>query len=158
MKEAPIIDNSYVLRKHERHTGWVYVLIDDAEKVKGKFPKIKVKGSIDGFAIENCILAPYGKPGYVLPVRSEIRKQIKKEAGDRVRVVLFADNREFEVPEEIDLCLQEEPAARKFFYSLSQSEQRMYVLWITSAKRVETKADRIAKSIQRLSRRLKLYE
>jgi hypothetical protein len=158
MKQVPVIDGSYLLYKHERHTGWVYVLIDDAKKVNGKYPKLKVKGSIDGFPITNTILAPYGKDGYVLPVRAEIRREIKKDSGDKVKVVLFKDDTKLDIPQEFDLCLRDEPKARQFFYSLSISEQRMYILWISSAKKLETRSDRIAKSIERLRKGLKLYD
>jgi hypothetical protein len=158
-KLDPVIDGSYSLYKHERHTGWVYALIDDAKKVKGKYPKLRVKGSIDGFKISKTILASYGREGYILPVRSEIRKQIRKDEGDKVRVILYADDSGlFEIPEEFEICLRDEPAARQFYYSLSENEQRMYALWIGSAKKVETRSDRIAESIERLKRGLKLYE
>lgn len=157
-KQIPIINGTYHLYKHERHKGWVCVLIDDAKKPNGKYPKLKVKGSVDGFAISNCILASYGKEGYVLPVRMEIRRQIKKDAGDKVKVILYNDESVLEIPEAFDLCLKDEPAARKFFYSLSESEQRLYVLWVNSAKKMQTKADRIAVSIERLKNGMKLFE
>jgi len=56
------------------------------------------------------------------------------------------------------LCLQDEPIALKFFQSLSESEQKLYVQWIYSAKKEETKVDRLAKAINRLMRGLKLYD
>jgi hypothetical protein len=158
MKLLPIISGSYLLLNHTRHKGWIYLLIDNAKKVDGRFPKLKVKGTIDGFPISNTILASYGKEGYVLPVRAEIRKEIGKDAGDEVKVILYPDESKLEIPEELALCLSEEPKAAKFFYSLSDNEKRMYVLWVTSAKKIETKADRIAKSLERLKRGLKLYD
>ena len=157
-KQVPLIIGSYTLYKHERHKGWVCVLIDDAKTVKGKYPKVKVKGTIDGFEIEKCILASYGKEGYVLPVRTEIRKQIKKEEGDKVEIILYKDETKLEIPEEFDVCLRDEPKAREYFYSLSESEQRLYLLWIGTAKKMDTKSDRIAKSIELLKKGLRLYE
>jgi hypothetical protein len=158
MSEIPVIDGIYPLLKHERHRGWVYALIDDAQKAQGKFPKLKVKGTIDGFAIEKCILASYGRNGYVLPVRAEIRKQIGKHEGDMVKVTLYKDVSALDIPEELELCLKDEPKARKFFYSLSENKKRMYTYWIGSAKKIETKSDRIAKSVEKLKQGLKLYE
>jgi uncharacterized protein YdeI (YjbR/CyaY-like superfamily) len=93
-----------------------------------------------------------------LPVRAEIRKQIKKEEGDKVKVTLYTDDSMIEIPEEFDVCLKDEPKARQFFYGLSENEKRMYVYWISTAKKVETKANRIAKSIERLKHGLKLYD
>src|SRR5688572_9803430 len=114
-EQIPIINGIDNLYRHERHKGWVYALIDNAKKVKGKYPKLKVKGSVDGFLISNCILATYGKEGYVLPIRSEIRKQIKKEEGDTVKIVLYNDKTDLEILPEFDICLQDEPTARQFF-------------------------------------------
>jgi uncharacterized protein YdeI (YjbR/CyaY-like superfamily) len=56
------------------------------------------------------------------------------------------------------LCLEDEPAALKFFKSLSESEQKFYIQWIYSAKKEETKIDRLAKSINKLARGMKLYD
>src|SRR5437870_9354747 len=98
MKSLPIISGSYLLLNHNRHKGWVYLLIDDAKKVGGKFPKLKIKGTIDGFPISNTILASYGKEGYVLPVRAEIRKKIGKDAGDEVKVILYPDESKLGIP------------------------------------------------------------
>ncbi len=53
---------------------------------------------------------------------------------------------------------KDEPAAFKFFKSLSESEQKYYVQWIYSAKREETKIDRMAKTVNRLAKGLKLYD
>jgi uncharacterized protein YdeI (YjbR/CyaY-like superfamily) len=56
------------------------------------------------------------------------------------------------------LCLNEEPAALKFFKSLSESEQKHYIDWIYSVKKEETKIDRLAKTVNRLMDGLKLYD
>ena len=49
-----------------------------------------------------------------LPVRAEIRKKIKKEEGDLVYITLYYDNEPLEVPEEMLLCIKEEPVALAF--------------------------------------------
>lgn len=46
---------------------------------------------------------PYGKDKLFLPVRTEIRKRIKKEAGDYVHVILYPDTYPTEVPDEKQL-------------------------------------------------------
>ena len=99
-----------------------------------------------------------GEGRLFLPVKAEIRKKIKKKEGDYVHVILYPDNEPLEVPTELILCLQDEPKAFQFFKSLSESEQKFYVQWIYSAKKEETKIDRLAKSINRLSLSLKMYD
>ena len=87
-----------------------------------------------------------------------IRKKIKKDVGDLVHIILYPDNEPLEVPEEMLICLKDEPEALKFFNLLSESERKFYIVWIYSAKREETKIDRLAKTVNRLSKHLKLYE
>jgi hypothetical protein len=48
-------------------------------------------------------------------VKAEIRKKIGKKDGDWVHVVLYADNRPTEIPEDFFLCLQEDPIAYRYF-------------------------------------------
>lgn len=91
-------------------------------------------------------------------MKAEIRKKINKEAGDYVHVVLYPDNEPLEVPKEMLLCLEDEPAALKFFKSLSESEQKFYIQWVYSAKKEETKIDRLAETVNRLMQGLKLYD
>lgn len=157
-KEKPVVNNSYVLQKFPGKGGWIYALLDDVKKVNGKYPKLKVKGTIDGFPIKEYTLMPYGREGLFLPVKAEIRKKTGKDTGDKVKVVLYLDETKFRVPGELLLCLSEEPAALRFFESLSESEQRLYVLWIFGTKRMETRAQRIAKSIEKLLQKKKLYQ
>ena len=60
---------------------------------------VKVKGSIDSYVIKNYRLMPMGNGKLFLPVRSDIRKKIGKQAGDYVHIVLFADNDPIQIPE-----------------------------------------------------------
>ncbi len=101
---------------------------------------------------------PMGDGNFFLPLKAEIRKKIGKQAGDMVHIVLHVDDDPLEVPEELIMCLMDEPNAMAFFYSLSESEQKYYVQWIYGAKRMETRDERMAKAINKLSRRMKMYE
>ena len=155
----PLINKKYLLEKFEGKGGWTFVRIPHiAKAIKTRIGSVKVKGTIDGFEIRKYHLMSMGDKKLFLPVRAEIRKKIKKEAGESVHVILYPDNEPLEVPEELLLCLQDEPQAHKFFMSLSESEQKYYIQWIYSAKREETKIERMAKTINRLSRKLKMYD
>lgn len=155
----PLINKKYKLQKFHGKGGWTYVQIDGISKDKKKpFGWTKVKGSIDDYEIRKYHLMPMAAGGFLLPVKAEIRKKIKKEEGDWVQVVLYPDNEPMEIPEEMLLCFEDEPAAWNFFNSLSESEQKYYIQWIYSAKKEETKVERLARSMNRLSRGLKFYE
>jgi uncharacterized protein YdeI (YjbR/CyaY-like superfamily) len=117
-----------------------------------------VKGTIDGYEIKQFHLMPMGNGVLMLPVKADIRKKIGKKAGDKVHVVLFADNASIEVPAELQQCLDDEPVALKFFNKLSDSEKRYYIQWVYGAKREETRIARLARTINRLMMGLKMYD
>lgn len=73
-------------------------------------------------------------------------------------MLFCTDNEPLEIPDEMLLCLQDDEQALSFFKSLSDSEQKFYIQWIYSAKKEETKTDRLAKTINRLAKGLKLYD
>ena len=101
---------------------------------------------------------PKGDGQLFMPVKAEIRKKIKKEAGDWVQVILYADNTPQEAPEELLLCLQDEPAAYGNFLKCTDRERKTIIDWIYSAKSEETKVERIAQTIRKLLNNQKLYE
>lgn len=101
---------------------------------------------------------PMGDGRLFLPVKAEIRKKIKKQEGDYVHIILYPDNDPLEIPDELADCLLDEPKALKFFNAISEGEKKYYIQWIYSAKREETRTNRLAKTINRLSQGLKMYD
>lgn len=155
----PLIDKDYLLEKFHGKGGWTFARIPEIpQDRKAYFGWVKVRGTIDGYEIRKYHLMPMGDGKLFLPVKAEIRKHIKKKEGDYVRIILYPDNEPLEIPEEMLLCLEEEPKALKFFKSLTESEQKFYIQWIYSAKKDETKINRLAKSINRLLKGLKMYD
>ncbi|KAA6314725.1 hypothetical protein EZS27_034704, partial [termite gut metagenome] len=61
---------------------------------------VKVKGSIDGFEFKNYHLLPTvkGNGRLFLAIKAEIRKAIKKQAGDSVHIILYPDNEPLKIP------------------------------------------------------------
>ena len=156
MNDKPVVDKKYLLDKFPGKGGWTFTEIPEIlPDKKSPFSWVKVKGSIDGFEISKYHLMPSGKGTLFLSVKSEIRKKIKKQAGDYVHITLYPDNEPAEVPEELLLCLQEDVEALQFFNSLNESEQHNYVKWIYAAKTDKTKVDRISKTLARLSKHQK---
>jgi hypothetical protein len=154
--EKPLVDKTYLLRSFAENGGWTYTIIPEiAPDKNARFGWVKVRGSIDGYEIKKYHLMPSGEGTLMLFVKAEIRKKIKKQAGDTVHIILYPDNEPLEIPEELLLCLQDEPEALTFFNSLNEGEQHSYIKWIYSAKTDETKVDRIAKAVDRLLKRQK---
>ena len=149
--DKPIIHSKLLLQKFPGKGGWTYAEIPDVSSAKKtNFGWVKVKGRIDDFEINGYSLAPMKGGKLFLPVKSEIRKKIKKQAGDYIIVILFHDDSTFEIPNEIIECLKLELLAYQRFEKLSPSHKKEYVKWIYSAKKDETRAERINKMISQL--------
>lgn len=156
LMETPLVNKKYLLEKYPGKGGWTYALIPEILQDKNAhFGWVKVKGSIDGYEIRKYNLMPMGKGRLFLPVKVEIRKKIKKEAGDFVHIILYPDHDALIVPEQILLCLQDEPDAFDFFNSLNENEKQKYTGWIISAKNENTQVERITKTIERLLQKKK---
>lgn len=124
MPDQPLLNKSCLLQKFPGKGGWIYAALPELLQNKNNpFGWVRVKGTIDGYPIQRYHLMPMGNGLLFLPVKAEIRKKIKKQTGDKVHVILFADNDPLEIPEELLVCLQDEPAAYSFFQSFTESEQ-----------------------------------
>jgi len=60
------------------------------------------------------------------------------------------------VPSDFEDAMAENPGARENFSALAPSSQLVYVYWITSAKRTETRLTRIRKAMELLAQNKKL--
>lgn len=145
--------NTY-FKKFGGKGGWTYAQIPEVAPGKhAPFGTVRVRGTIDNHEIKNYNLMPMGNGKLFLPVKADIRKKIKKQVGDYVRVTLFADNLPTEIPEELRLCLLDEPNAFTSFLTYTNGEQKAFIDWIYSAKTDEIRVDRIARSIDIILKR-----
>jgi hypothetical protein len=96
-------------------------------------------------------IAPYGG-SYMLPLNRANRAAAGVAAGDTVTVKLELDDepRTVEVPDDLRAVLAGDEEAAAAFERLSYTHRREYVEWITEAKREETRARRLAKTLDRL--------
>jgi len=157
--KKPLVNKKYKLEKFHGKGGWTYAQIPEIAADKSSpFGWVKVKGFIDDHEFRNYHLMPMGNGKLFLPVKNSIRKKIKKQEGDWVKVILFPDNEPLPVPAELKICLEDEPKAEKVFNSFSDSEKKYYIEWIYSSKKEETKIKRLVKTIEKLMKGLKFYE
>jgi uncharacterized protein YdeI (YjbR/CyaY-like superfamily) len=56
-----------------------------------------------------------------------------------------------QLPKYIQAALKEHPQAKRFFAGLAPSHKRMYLAWIDSAKKQETRLRRLEQAIQKLT-------
>ena len=157
--EVPLVNGKYLLERFQGKGGWTYALIPEVlQDKKTPFGWVRVKGLIDSYEIKNYRLMPMGNGRLFLPVKAEIRKKIGKQEGDFVHLKLYADDSPREIPEELLLCLKDEAQAYQTFLSYPDGEQRAFIDWIYSAKKEDTKVERIARTIDKLAKGQKFMD
>jgi hypothetical protein len=117
----------------------------------GRRPAVSV--TINGYVFRSTI----GSLGGVakIPVSSTVRAAAGVAAGDLLDVGIELDTapREVSVPDDLAAELAGRPEAREFFDGLSYSRRHAYVSWIEQAKKPETRADRVRKTVALLADR-----
>lgn len=152
MTGTPLIDKTCQVEKFEGKGGWTYIRLPEIPPGRNTpFGWVKVHGSIDTYVIKGYNLQSMGSGVLFLPLKVELRKQIKKQAGDSVHVILFEDNTPTEIPEELILCLSEEPLAYETFCKYTDGEKKSIVDWIYAAKTDRVKVARIVKTLEQIS-------
>ena len=114
----------------------------------GRKPPVRV--TINGYTYRSTVATVDGKP--MVGVSADVRERAGVAGGDEVDVDVELDTapREVELPADFAAALERDPAARRTFEGLSNSNKRAHVLPIEGAKSPETRQRRIDKSIATL--------
>ena len=150
--EMPLVDKTVPLEKFPGKGGWTFVRIPEGlQGAKNHFGWKKVRGFIDNYEVSGLHLMPMGKGQLFLPVKAGIRKVINKQAGELVKLVLFATEKTAPVTEhDFLLCLEEEPEALRNFHSFPVAEQERFLAWIAAEESEDQKVERMAQAITRI--------
>lgn len=146
--KKPLVSKKYKMEKYPGKGGWTYIVIAEipiTARQRGGF--VRVKGLVDDVEINGYNLFPMKDGRMFFPIKADIRKKIKKEAGDSIKVVLYRDVEPTHIPGELLECLRDEPKAHKKFHALPDSHKRQYIEWIYESKKDTTRAERIASLI-----------
>ena len=107
--------------------------------------------ALNGYTYRSTVAVMGGK--FMVGVNSTVRTESGVKGGDTLDVTIELDKEERKVmvPDALKKALDENPAAKRFFESLSYSRQRVHAESIGSAKTPETLQRRIDKSISELN-------
>jgi Bacteriocin-protection, YdeI or OmpD-Associated/Domain of unknown function (DUF1905) len=112
----------------------------------GKRPPVRV--TVAGYAYRTTV-APMGGAFWV-PLAAEHREAAGVSAGEEVDVRIELDDAPREVTVPDDLAAAFDDAARATFEGLAYSHRKEWVRWVEEAKRPETRATRVEKTVESL--------
>jgi len=114
----------------------------------GSRPAVTV--TLQGHSYRTTVARMGGR--FLVPLSAAHREAAGVVAGDDVSVEIELDTgpREVELPDDLRARLEADAAAGAFFDQLSFTHRKEWVRWITEAKRAETRAARIERTVEAL--------
>ena len=137
-------------------TGWSYIEIPISATQKlmpDNKKSFRVKGKLDDIPIKGISLLPMGDGKFIMALKTDLRKAIKKNKGMKLSVLFGVDTVKPKPPEALMECLKDEPEAFAYFKQLPFSHQNYFGNWIKSAKTDATKAKRIVRCVEAMRKK-----
>lgn len=123
---------------------------DDIVAALGSGSRPPVTVTVGGHSYRTTATRMSGR--FLVPLSAENRAAAGVAAGDEVEVDIVPDAapREVEVPADLASALAFDDAAQATFDSLSFTHRKEWVRWVEEAKKPETRATRLAKTVAAL--------
>jgi uncharacterized protein YdeI (YjbR/CyaY-like superfamily) len=140
------------LEKGDKALGWTIVRVPFVPAdAWPKMIRLRVRGEINGFAFRTSLF-PDPRGGFVLLVNHKMQAAAGARLGDTAEFHLEADldPREAELPDELDLLLDEERGLRAWYEGLTEYTRREIGKWILVANTDATRMKRAAQMAERL--------
>lgn len=114
--------------------------------------RVPVKGTINGFPFRSSFF-PTGEDTHYMVVNKAMREGAKTTIGESVTMVLEVDTapRVVALAPDVKKALTKNKKAKAAFDKMAYSHQKEYVGYVEEAKRPETRAKRIEKTVEALS-------
>ncbi len=124
----------------------------DVPEVFGTRGRVPVKGTINGFPFRSSLMPMGGR--HMMPVNKTLRDGAGVDAGDMVKVVLERDEEErtVEAPAQLKKAWARNKAAKANWEKLPFTHKKEIAIWISEAKKEETRERRLAKALQVLEK------
>ena len=123
---------------------------EDVVAALGSGSRPAVTVTIGGHAYRTTVARMSGR--FLVPLSAENRTAAGVAAGDQVDVEIALDSgpREVTVPDDLAAALAHDDTARATYDGLSYTHRKEWVRWIEEAKKAETRATRLAKTVESL--------
>jgi hypothetical protein len=127
----------------------------DVQEEFGTKGQVPIQATFDGVPYTGSLMS-CGAPHHMLGILKSVREQLGKNPGGTIDVVLWKDEavRTVEVPADFAALLKKEKL-QPTFDQLSYTHRKEYCRWISEAKKEETRARRLAKSVEMLHKGIK---
>lgn len=149
---ALLLDEVLFLERFPGKGGWTFVRLPEIKTLSGKpLGWDKVCAFFDDHEVPEIGLLSLGNGQRFLPVKAAIRKTISKQAGDQIRLRIFARTIELNIQAEFLLCLEDDPEALSHFQRWKAEERNKYISWIEQGQNTEQQVERMAQAVDRIA-------
>jgi hypothetical protein len=129
--------------------GFVQLPFDVPQEFGKARPPVKV--TINGFSYRSTVCVYGGE--YFIPVRKDRQEAARVKPGETCKVTIASDNgiRQVDPPADLKAALAKNPSAKARWDGLSFTHKKEHALAILEAKKPETRARRLQKTLQMLT-------
>ena len=139
------------LQKMEGFSNGYFAIPFNVFEVFGKKSGMGVKYKIKNIK-DRGYLMPQGDGTHCMGLRKDQISKLNVSFGDKVTVEIEPDTsiRTLNIPDDLKAVLRKNKKAQEFFDSLSYTNRKEYIVWITGSKREETRREHLAKTLDKL--------
>ena len=139
------------IKKFDHKMGMHYCEIPKATAKKLDDEKRRLRAKINN-SWQQCALMKTSDGDYYIFLQSDIRKKEKVVLGDEITVLLEKDDSEFgfDMPEELEVVLEQDPDGKEKFLRLLPGVQRNIIYYIMTGKLEDTRIQRSLFMIERV--------
>ena len=143
-------------------TGWTYVFVPKAvaQQIKADCKKsYRVKGKLDQVNVSGMALVPMGEGDFIIALKTSLRRELKKEEGAVLHLELEEDlDFKIEMPDDLELCLSDDPQLLETFLKLPKSHRNYYINWLNTAKTEVTRTKRLTQIVVAMDQKMTFAE
>ncbi|HVQ92123.1 MAG TPA: YdeI/OmpD-associated family protein [Mycobacteriales bacterium] len=126
-----------------------FILTDEQVAGLGAGRKVfPVQVRVNGAGLSLRLMRMGGENMIGLAAAARRQAGVELGASYDIEIALDEAERTVEVPADLSAALAADPAVDKAFATLAMSHRKEYVRWVSEAKRDETRANRIAKTVE----------